>query len=74
MLLGFNRNKSNSIELLRKTVIPCGVIVFLISLVIVLGNIGDIEKAGKNIAVSVLSLLYSIIEYLALTVIENKKK
>ena len=72
VLLSGKRRKEEMIYLLQKTVIPVGVSVSLISVVSIGGALSDPGTIGTNFAVAILSLLYSVIIYVILCILEQR--
>ena len=67
------RGKKDIVALLRKIVIPLGAIISLAAIVVILINVsGDV--IGVNLAVGILSFLYSVVAYLILVLIESRIK
>ncbi len=61
ILISGEKGKSGILLLLRKTIIPVGVVVSLASAVIMLGMLEDPSTIGPNVATVLLALLYSCI-------------
>ncbi len=61
------------LEVLAKVSVPSGALVTLCAIVIVIALTGceDAQVVGVNIAVALLALIYSIVEYLVVTVIKG---
>ena len=72
LLLSGAKGKKNIIGVLRKTVIPAGVMSTLFGIVSILSTIEDTRNILKYISISVISFVYSLLFYLALIVIENR--
>ena len=72
VLLSGKREKKAIVLLLQKTVIPVGLLVSLTSVVSVFGQLNDINVVGPNLGVAALSLLYSVIVYVVLCVLEQR--
>lgn len=67
------RGKKDIVALLRKIVIPLGAIISLAAMIVILINVsGDVM--GVNLAVGILSFLYSVVAYLILVLIESRIK
>ena len=64
------RDRSSVLEVLRKVALPNGVIVTFITVVLIIANLGDLTALGPNLAVAILSIIYSFIEYLIVTLIQ----
>ncbi len=60
------RDAVGVVSVLRRTVIPFGALVSLISMVALMGKLSSPEKIGPNLAMVILSLIYSIVIYLVL--------
>ena len=68
LLISGVRKKEDILELLQKTSMPVGLIIFLVSAVSICGQFSEPEYMGKNLAVAVLSLLYPAIVYVVVCV------
>ena len=68
-----NRKKDakNRIRITRKSLFPICMVIFSVSLIAALGNMGNPEAFGPNIAVSLLSVLYTAIINFVLLMIEQ---
>lgn len=64
------KSKMDYVKIIRKITFPIGIFVSLYSLIIVLRNIATPELIGPNLAVVVLTLLYSAVIYLVFTLID----
>ena len=64
------RDRISVLEVLRKVALPNGVIVTFITVVLIIANLGDLTALGPNLAVAILSIIYSFIEYLIVTLIQ----
>lgn len=73
-LFSGKRTKREVIPFLRKIVLPVGVCESLVAVVCVVGNVQDIPLLGANLAVCILSVLYALIAYLALLVMEQRMR
>lgn len=69
-----NRKKDakNRIRITRKSLFPICMVIFSVSLIAALGNLGNLEAFGPNIAVSLLSVLYTAITNFVLLMIEQR--
>ena len=65
VLLSGRKAYSEILEVLQKISIPNGVLITFISIVITLSRLDNINVIGPNLAVCVLSIIYALIEYLA---------
>lgn len=72
VLLSGKREKKAIVLLLQKTVVPVGFCVSLVSMISVLGQLTEVKYIGVNLSVAILSLLYSIIVYVVLCVLEQR--
>lgn len=61
------------VALLRKIVIPIGAIISVVAVVVILTNVNN-NMLGANLAVAILSFLYSVVAYLILVLIESRIK
>lgn len=66
------RSKKEIVVLLKKIVIPIGTIISLSAIVVILTNLTNIAYIGVNLAVGILSFLYSVIVYMILTLAESR--
>lgn len=75
VLISGKRDLASIISLLRKTIIPIGASVSIVSLVVILAIVAHQhpDVLGPNLAVCVLAFLYSLIIYLVLTVWEARR-
>ena len=55
------RDKKSILDILGKTIIPIGFFVALMALVMLFSQLENISTIGPNLAVALLSLLYSVI-------------
>ena len=67
------RGKKDVVALLRKIVIPIGAIISVVAVVVILTNVNN-NMLGANLAVAILSFLYSVVAYLILVIIESRIK
>lgn len=74
VILSGAKGKEEIIEVLKKIIIPAAVFVTLFALVIVLTKLDDLETIGPNLAVAILTLLYSILGYIILEIISYRRK
>ena len=72
LLLSGKRSKNECITFLRKTVMPVGFMIVLVQAIFILATVDDPAKLGPNFAVNLITILYSVILYLFLHVIENR--
>lgn len=72
VLIAGCRDKNSIIGLARKTVLPIGIGLTLCNLISMLGSISDLEKFGRNLNAALLTLLYSIVCYIILVVLDRK--
>lgn len=70
LLLCGKRSKKERVAILRKTVIPSGIIVTVVSLIALMGHLDDFSTIGPNLAVCLLTMLYCAVAYVVLVVIE----
>lgn len=71
----FISGAKNSLEFVRSLkaiVIPVGVIIFIFSIIVIMGNIVDLELLGPNLAVAFLSVFYSLIIYVIFAIVEKR--
>ena len=71
-LFSGKRTKREVIPFLRKIVLPVGICESLMAVGCVVGNVQDIPLLGANLAVCILSVLYALIAYLVLFVMEQR--
>ena len=73
VLLSRAKTFHDVLEVLAKVSVPSGALVTLCAIVIVIALTGceDAQVVGVNIAVALLALIYSIVEYLVVTVIKG---
>lgn len=74
ILFSGKRTKREVIPFLRKVVLPVGIGESLVAVVCVVGNVQDIPLLGANLAVCILSVLYALIAYLVLFVMEQRMR
>jgi flagellar motor component MotA len=74
VLVSGKRDRSGVLDVLRRVSIPCGVIVFFITIVVIMGNLDTPETLGPNLAVAILSVIYATIEYLVVVLIQARVK
>lgn len=72
VLISGKRDRSSILEVLRKVSLPCGCIVTFITFVLVLAKLGTPETIGPTLAVTILSIIYSFIEYLIVILIQTR--
>lgn len=72
ILLSGKREKKDILRLLRKIVIPVGLVVSMIAFVCIMALLGNATLLGPNLAVAILSAMYSMIAYIIIVVIESK--
>ncbi len=65
--------KKDVIALLKKSIIPLGAIISLVAIVVIFTDLSG-EVLGKNLAVALLSLIYSVVAYLILVLLEARIK
>ena len=70
LLLSGSKTKLEVLSCLQKTVIPSGVSIMLFEFVILMSILSEPAAIGPNLAVCILTLLYSVIVYLAVTVLK----
>ncbi len=71
LLNGGKPGKAETVRTLRKTVMPIGALIFFISMIAVLH--GDTsQKLEPNLAVALLSIIYSTIAYIILFLLEKR--
>ncbi len=68
------KDKKRSHTFLRKIVLPVGICESLMAVVCVVGNVQNIPLLGANLAVCILSVLYALIAYLVLFVLEQRMR
>ena len=73
VLLSRAKTFHDVLEVLAKVSVPSGALVTLCAIVMVIALTGceDVQVVGVNIAVALLALIYSIVEYLVVTVIKG---
>lgn len=65
------RDLKNRIHIMRKAITPACMVILATSLIAALGNIGNYEALGPNLAVCLLSILYTAIIYFVLLMVEQ---
>lgn len=70
-LFSGKRTKREVISFLRRIVLPVGICESLVAVVCVIGNIKSTAVLGANLAVCILSILYALIAYLILFLLEQ---
>ena len=70
VLLSGCKTKLQILSCLQKTVIPNGVLIMLFEFVILMSILSEPAAIGPNLAVCILTLLYSVIVYLAVTILK----
>lgn len=73
VLLSGKREKYQVIHILRKTVIPAGLIPCMIGFICIMAQLNDISVIGANLAVCVLTVLYTLVAYMILYALEQHK-
>lgn len=63
-LLSGRKTYSDILEVLQKIAIPNGILITFISIIIILRQLNDMNTLGPNIAVCMITILYSVLEYL----------
>ena len=63
---------ASSLEVLKIAVIPVGLVVSMIAFVCIMALLGNATLLGPNLAVAILSAMYSMIAYIIIVVIESK--
>lgn len=71
-LFSGKRTKKEVVAFLRRIVIPVGICESLVAVVCVIGNINGMAVLGANLAVCILSILYALIVYIVLFLIEQR--
>ena len=74
VILSGKQTKEGILSCLKKTAIPSGVMIMLFESVIILTYLDDLSKLGPNLAVCILILLYSVILYIVVTIIERRNE
>lgn len=74
VLLSGKRSKKEIIHLLKGIVIPVGISVCITAIISVMGALDDPKLIGRELAISTLAILYSLVTYIILIVIEQKIK
>lgn len=64
VLLSGRKTYSDILEVLQKIAIPNGILITFISIIIILRQLNDMNTLGPNIAVCMITILYSVLEYL----------
>ena len=72
VLLSGKKTKLEILSCLQKTVIPNGVLIMLFEFIILMGCLTQPEQLGPNLAVCILTLLYSVIVYLVVTILKMR--
>ena len=70
VLLSGCKTKLQILSCLQKTAIPNGVLIMLFEFVILMSILSEPDAIGPNLAVCILTLLYSVIVYLAVTILK----
>lgn len=71
-LFSGKRTKKEVIPFLRRIVIPVAICESLVAVICVIGNIESTIVLGANLAVCILSILYALIAYLVLFLLEQR--
>lgn len=74
VLLSGKRTAREVISLLRKIVIPVGLIDGVGAVICIMAVLDDTSTIGPNLAIAVLSVLYTLIAYVVLVVLEERRK
>lgn len=74
VLISGKRDRTGVLDVLRRVSIPCGVIVFFITIVVIMGNLSSPETLGPTLAVALLSVIYATMEYLVVVLIQARIK
>lgn len=74
VLLSGRKTKLDKLAFLQKVSIPNGVLVSLIQFVFILSLLDDISTLGPNLAVCILVLTYSMVVYVAVTILKARCK
>jgi len=72
VLLSGKKTKLEILSCLQKTVIPNGILMMLFEFIILMGCLTQPEQLGPNLAVCILTLLYSVIVYLVVTILKMR--
>ncbi len=70
VLLSGTKTKLGILSCLQKTVIPNGALIMLFEFIIIMGCLMEPAELGPNMAVCILTLLYSVVVYLVVTVLK----
>ncbi|MCR5358080.1 MAG: helix-turn-helix domain-containing protein [Lachnospiraceae bacterium] len=74
LLSNIHPGRSAVISVLRKSVIPIGTLIASVSLIAMIHRTDAPEKIGPNIAVSLLAVVYALIAYFILFLLEQHRK
>ncbi len=74
VLISGKNSRLEIIRLLRKAVIPVGMSVSIAVLMSMVASLGDFSAMGSKLAVSILSVFYSLIAYIVLLILEQRVK
>ena len=73
-MLSGRKTKLDKLDFLQKVSIPNGVLVSLLQSVFILALLDDISTLGPNLAVCILVLTYSMVVYVAVTILKARCK
>ena len=74
VLLSGKRKYDEVLFILQKVSVPNGVLITFVSIVIVMSHLDNPQNIGPSLAVCVISIIYSIIEYLVVFVLRQQIK
>lgn len=72
VLLTSHRGKKDILGTLEKTVIPAGVVSAMVQAIGILWNMSNPDFLGPNLSIVILTILYSVIAYLIVLVIDKR--
>lgn len=72
VLLSGARGKLEVVKILRKVIIPFGVIMFIQGAIAIFNNIEDPKVIVPNVMVDIFSILYAVIIYIVLAIMEAR--
>ena len=74
VLLSGKRTAGEVIRLLRKIVLPVGFIYGAGAMICIMAMLDDMSTIGPNLAIAVLTILYVMVAYVVLVVLEERRK
>ena len=74
VLLSGKKDLRSILRIIRKSVLPAGLVVSLSGFVSMMGSITDPERIGQDLGVCILTILYCTIAYIVVVVMEQHTK